>query len=518
MARRRMTVADVKEILVGWDAGEPVSGIARRLGYTRPTVRKYVRAAERVGLRRGGEQRGEAGWEELTVRAIGQVAQQRTPGVVSAGLADYHAYLEEWVGTVQVTVLYQRLRDEQGLTASWGTFYRYVAAHWPGRLARRPRATVRLCDPRPGLEAQVDFFYAGLWEDRPAARRRRLYAFLMTLSHSRHQFLYPVLAEDGQAWLAGHVAAFTYFGGVPKRVVLDNLSAGISHADRYDPRSNRAYGELARHYGFLVDPARVAQPTDKPRVERGVQYARESFFRGRDLDDLAAWRVAARLWCTEVAGERIHGTTGERPLVSFRAREQGLLQPLPARPWEAVSWTTGVVQADCHLRAGGAWYSVPYAHIRQTLEVRLGERVVEIYDGSTLVTSHPRQERGRVTRTEHYPTAGRIFLTLNPVACRREAQTLGPAAGQLVEQLLAEPTLTRLREAQAVLRLADRYLGARVERACGRALAAEDGRFRTVRAILERDLDQQELEPTPIAAVTGAFLRGPGAFGDEAGR
>jgi hypothetical protein len=83
---------------------------------------------------------------------------------------------------------------------------------------------------------------------------------------------------------------------------------------------------------------------------------------------------------------------------------------------------------------------------------------------------------------------------------------------------LAEPTLTRLREAQAVLRLADRYLGARVERACGRALAAEDGRFRTVRAILERDLDQQELEPTPIAAVTGAFLRGPGAFGDEAGR
>ncbi|HVA89555.1 MAG TPA: DDE-type integrase/transposase/recombinase, partial [Chloroflexota bacterium] len=255
MARRRMTVADVKEILVGWDAGEPVSGIARRLGYTRPTVRKYVRAAERVGLRRGGAQRGEAGWEELTVQAIGQVAQQRTPGVVSASLADYHAYLEEWVGTVQVTVLYQRLRDEQGLAASWGTFYRYVAAHWPGRLARRPRATVRLGDPRPGLEAQVDFFYAGLWEDQQAARRRRLYAFLMTLSHSRHQFLYPVLAEDGQAWLAGHVAAFRYFGGVPKRVVLDNLSAGISHADRYDPRSNRAYGELARYYGFLVDPA-----------------------------------------------------------------------------------------------------------------------------------------------------------------------------------------------------------------------------------------------------------------------
>jgi transposase len=413
---------------------------------------------------------------------------------------------------------HHRLRDEQGLGASWGSFYRYVAAQWPGRLARRPRATVRLVDPAPGLEAQVDFFYAGLWQDPQAGRRRRLYAFLMTLSHSRHQFLYPVLAEDGEAWLAGHVAAFAFFGGVPKRVVLDNLSAGISHADRYDPRSNRAYGELARYYGFLVDPARVAQPTDKPRVERGVQYARESFFRGRELGDLAAWRAAAVRWCGEVAGERVHGTTGERPLASFQLQERALLQPLPARPWELVRWTSAVVQADCHLRAGGAWYSVPHPYIRKPLEVRLGTRLVEIYDGPTLVTSHPRQERGRATRTEHYPPAGRIFLTLHPAACLQQAQGLGPAAACLVQALLAEETLTRLREAQAVLRLADRYPGLRVERACGRALAADDGRYRTVRAILERDLDHDEPEPAPRATGTGAFLRGPDAFGRGADR
>lgn len=512
MARRRMRVADVKEILVAWDAGETISAIGRRLGYTRPTVRKYVAAAERVGLVRGGGRRGEAAWEELTAAAMARVAAQRDPGAAAQEVGRHHAYLAERVGTVQLMVLYQRLQTEQGLQASWGTFYRYVAAHWPARLARRPRPTIRLADPPPGQEAQVDFFYAGLWEDPGAGRRRRLYAFLMTLSHSRHQFLYPVLAEDSAAWLDGHVAAFTFFGGVPRRVVLDNLTAGVTTPDRYDPRLNRAYGELSRYYGFLVDPARVARPTDKPKVERGVQYARESFFRGRTYRTLAAWRAAAAAWCREVAGQRLHGSTGEQPLAAFVAREHAALQPLPARPWERAEWTTAVVQADCHLRAGGAWYSVPAGYIRRQLDVRLGERLVEIYDGARLVSTHPRLERGRSTREEHYPLAGRLFLGQNPAACLQRAQELGPATGAVVAGLLAAPTLTRLREAQALLRLADRYPAARVERACARALAAEDGRFRTVRAILANDLDRAATEEVAPPAVSGAFLRGPAAF------
>lgn len=512
MARRRMRVADVKEILVAWDAGETVSAIARRLGYTRPTVRKYVYAAARLGLERGAERRDEADWEEVTAAAMARVAAHRDPGAAAQEVSHYHEYLAERVGTMHLSVLYQRLRTEQGLAASWGTFYRYVAAHWPGRLARRPRPTIRLADPPPGQEAQVDFFYAGLWADPVAGRRRRLYAFLMTLAHSRHQFLYPVLAEDSTAWLDGHVAAFTFFGGTPRRVVLDNLTAGITTPDRYDPRLNRAYGELSRYYGFLVDPARVARPTDKPKVERGVQYARESFFRGREYRTLADWQAAAVAWCREVAGQRLHGSTGERPLAAFAAREQAALQPLPARPWERAQWTSAVVQADCHLRAGGAWYSVPASYVRRQLDVRLGERLVEIYDGARLVSTHPRLERGRSTRQEHYPLAGRLFLSQNPAACLHRAQELGPATSAVVAALLTEPTLTRLREAQALLRLTDRYPAARVEQACARALAAEDGRFRTVRAILANDLDRTAAEEVAAPTATGAFLRGPAAF------
>jgi hypothetical protein len=199
-------------------------------------------------------------------------------------------------------------------------------------------------------------------------------------------------------------------------------------------------------------------------------------------------------------------------LAAFAAREQAALQPLPARPWERAQWTSAVVQADCHLRAGGAWYSVPASYVRRQLDVRLGERLVEIYDGARLVSTHPRLERGRSTRQEHYPLAGRLFLSQNPAACLHRAQELGPATSAVVAALLTEPTLTRLREAQALLRLTDRYPAARVEQACARALAAEDGRFRTVRAILANDLDRTAAEEVAAPTATGAFLRGPAAF------
>jgi hypothetical protein len=243
-------------------------------------------------------------------------------------------------------------------------------------------------------------------------------------------------------------------------------------------------------------------------VERNVQYARDSCFAGRTSGTLAALRAEAARWCREVAGQRLHGTTGERPLVAFQQREAAALRPLPPQPWEQAVWTSALVGPDCHLRAGHVAYSVPFKHVNRRLEVR----TVQIYDGATLVTTHARQAQGRVTRLDHYPEAGRAFLHGTPAASLRRAQEVGAATATLVAALLAEPTLTRLREVQALLRLTERYPLERLARACARATAAGDGRYRTVRGILERDLDSVPLEPEPQAQATGAFLRGPAAF------
>jgi len=514
MGRRRILLADVKEILVQWDAGRSISGIAHSLGYSRPTVRKYVQAGQRVGLVCGSRRIDEVGWERAARAAIAEVAAEPRVGDASLAIAGYHDHLAERVGSVRLSVLHQRLRDEQQLNVSWASFYRYARQHWPDRLRAAPRVTVRLDDPPPGDEAQIDYFYVGYWFDPETQRRHRLSAFLMTLSHSRHEFLYPVLSEDATSWLEAHAAAFTFFGGAPRRLVPDNLGSAILKGDRYDPRVNRAYGELVRYYGCIVDPSRLARPTDKPRVERAGGYSRASFFAGRTFPSLVVMRQDAARWCLEVAGQRMHGTTGQKPLEAFLAREQNALLPLPPKPWEPIRWTTAKVHADCHLQVEHARYSVPYRYVGHRLDVRLGQSTVEIYTGAELIATYLRRYQGRSTRMEHYPEPAQAFLRASPQACLRQAESIGPAAHQLVRELLVDHALHHLRQVQGVLRLVDRFGPERLERACQRALDAGDGRYRTVRGILERGADQvqPEAEYPAILRPIGAFLRGPAAF------
>jgi hypothetical protein len=185
MARRRIGVADIKAVLVAWEAGLSLSAIARMLGYTRPTVRKDIAAARRLEVmpEAGTGKRSDLEWEAIARLVQARLARHRPAGEATAEVAHHHAYLADRVGRVTLTVLHQRLRDERGLRASWRTFYRYVAAHWPERLRCSPQApvTVRLADPAPGEEAQVDFFSVGHWTDVLTNHTHRLSAFLMTL-------------------------------------------------------------------------------------------------------------------------------------------------------------------------------------------------------------------------------------------------------------------------------------------------------------------------------------------------
>lgn len=244
-----------------------------------------------------------------------------------------------------------------------------------------------------------------------------------------------------------------------------------------------------------------------------MPYARDSFFAGRGFASLAQMRAEARRWALEVAGMRSHGTTREHPLVAFRVREQPAMLALPKAPWEPVTWLRARLRPDCHLVALKAEYSAPYRHIGRDLDVRVGRTLVHIYDGPELLTTHPRKERGRSTRLEHYPPAGQAFLRAGPRACAEQAQAIGPATTRVVQGLLVTETTHQLREAQAVLRLVQRYPAHRLEQACALALESGDGRVRTVRGVLEHAIT--DLDPPAGAAATptsGAFLRGPETF------
>jgi hypothetical protein len=320
-------------------------------------------------------------------------------------------------------------------------------------------------------------------------------------------FVDVVFGCDQSSWVASHVAAFEFFGSVPRQIRMDNLKTGVLRADIYDPLLNRAYGELGTHYSVLLDPCRQGHPKDKPRVERAVPYVRDSFWRGRDFESLADMKAGALGWCIAVAPQRPHrhlpGSVGDL----FWNHERPALLPLPDTPFEIARWALATVHPDCHVQTGGRFFSVPWQHVGKQLHLRVGERVLCVYDGTVLVKTHLlRPGQRRYTDPADYPPEKIAFLQRTPVWCRRRAAELGTSVSALVDELLSGPhPLACLRQAQGIIRLADTYVAADIDDACARALVA-DGSLRTVRNILARGQRDEVVDAHVSNA--GAFLHG----------
>ncbi len=504
---------DIVEVLTHWHAGRSRSAVADSLGVDRKTVGKYVAAAEAAGLSPGGPALSAAEW---AARVRGwfpelMVAELRCP--TFAELSGFHADIKAGLETNTAATVWQRLRDERGLTASLASLRRYVRVALPEQAARAA-VTVRKDDPPPGEEAQIDYGYLGSWTDPVSARRRRVWAFVMVLAASRHMFVRPVLSMTLAAWVDAHVAAFAFFGGTPARWVCDNLKTGVVKADLYDPTLNRTYAELAVHYGALIDPARRVKPKDKPRVERPMPYMRDSFWAGREFADEAGMQAAALVWCRDVAGRRAHrGLGGAAPAAVFAAAEAHALLALPARPFELTSWSTPKVAPDSHVTVAGALYSVPWRLIGRRVDVRATAAEVAVFvDGDLVKTHRPVTKGKRATDWGDYPPEKVAFLQRTPAWCRHQAAEAGAAVAELVGALLAGQALHHLRAAQGVLSLADRHGRERLDAACRRAIDVGDPSYRTVKGILTAGLEHADDDAPPADSGAPACLRGADAF------
>jgi len=256
-------VREIAEILDHWQHGRSVTAIAESLNLDRKTVRKYVGLATGAGFIPGqAPPDGWGRWLTLTYPELTAKGRYRPTASV---LVPVDAEIRQLLEQVNPTTAWRRLKRQGRLTISLASFRRYVRDVLP-ELVERVHITVRRPDPPPGEEAQVDYGLLRMWVDPFTGKRRAVQAFAMVLSHSRHMYARAVFRMDQQAWVESHVAAFTFFKGVPRRVVPDNLKSGVLRPDLYDPRFNRGYEDLAHHYGFLVDPARAGKPTDKDLI------------------------------------------------------------------------------------------------------------------------------------------------------------------------------------------------------------------------------------------------------------
>jgi transposase len=321
--------------------GLSISEIARRTGRDRKTVRAVIQGPL-VPARKRRKQK---------VRKIDP----------------YVAYLEQRIGqgVLNAQKLYQEI-VAQGYTGKDRAVRAFVQ---PYRASRRVEATVRF-ETEPGQQAQVDWGHFGLIEHD--GRKRRLYAFVMTLGWSRTLYVEFTISTDIAWWLRCHLHALHYFNGVPLEVLHDNLkTAVLSRTADGKTHWHPRYLDFAHYYGFRPRACQPYRAQTKGKVESGVKYLRRNFWPGTVYRDLADLNRQAQQWLETVANVRVHGTTREVPFERLVKEE---LQPLSGKAdYDTSKISYRRSSKDCLVSYGRNYYSVPFAYARQRLLLKESE-------------------------------------------------------------------------------------------------------------------------------------------------
>jgi transposase len=499
---REVGVMEVRELLRLWGMRKSHREIGRLMGCDRKTVGRYVRAAEDAGLRRvmGAERSA----EETIARTI-ELVQRRGSEFRGSTWKTLEAHREELAGWVEqglrLTKVQELLRRKTGRCVPYRTLHRYATEELG--FGKR-RVTVRVEDAAPGEELQVDFGRMGTLpiDGTP----RVVWALIFTACYSRHQFVWLTVRQAMAEVIEGFERAWEFFGGIFRVVIPDNLKAIVAKADALSPQLSEGFLEYAQERGFVVDPARVRRPDDKPRVERQVGYVRASFFAGESFRDLDEARRRAETWCLTIAGMRRHGTTQKRPLEVFEGEEKGRLLAAPVSRYAVPLHADVTVGLDHHVRADRALYSVPTAWVGQKVHVRADAELVRISSRGQLIKTHPRQQPGgRSTDPDDYPPEKAIYATRDRGALLEKARAHGPSCGGFAEKLLEGPLpWSRMRHVYRLLSLVRTYGPERVDSACRQALEHDAIDVMRIARMLERALETTE--PPRTSGVLGARL------------
>jgi transposase len=506
-------VVEVREVLRAWLSGAGLRTVAVRAGVDRKTARRYVEAAEAVGVVRA------AGVGQLSDGVIGEIVGLVRParpdghGGAWAMLLAHRERITAWVKQDLTVVKIQDFLGREGVVVPYRTLVRFCeqCCGFEGR--RRPE-TVRVLDGDPGSECQLDFGELGLLPDPAVGRRRKVHALVFTAVYSRHQFVWLTHSLALEAVIAGCEAAWAFFGGVFKVIIPDNMKPIVAKADAVNPVLTQGWLDYAQHCGFVTDTARVRKPTDKPRVERAIQYVQRNFWAGESFVDLTDAQARAVTWCTSTAGLRVHGTTQARPAEVFAAEEQPLLLPVP-ESYDVPVFKSCKVHNDYHIEACRSLYSIPREYIGQYVDVRADSKLVKVSFRGKVIKVHPRMPAGKPsTDPADLPEHKTAYAMRDLDRLVADARRYGEHVGDYAQRLLDESPLpwTRMRTVYRLLGLARRYGGEAVDTACARALELDVISVTKIESMLKR---AAETAPTPApraVAASGRFARDPGEY------
>ncbi|NQY56937.1 MAG: IS21 family transposase [Ilumatobacteraceae bacterium] len=473
--------------------GVPGRTAARLLKMGRNTIARYTKALATAGLLDGNPK--DLPTMETLRAAVDEHAPAKTPKQQKSSIERWLPIVDsKYAAKVPPTAIYDFLRLEHAdFDGSLSAIKRRCAA-----LRRaagvQPEDVTMPVDTVAGDVAQVDFGYVGKLFDPDAGKEKKAWVFVMTLGYSRHMVARIAFDQKVETWLRLHIECFEELGGVPKTVVPDNLKSAVTRAAfGVDDETvlNRSYRELARHYGFVVDPTPPHSPEKKGKVESSVRYVKSNFFKAHAPADIRDARVCLQRWMVDIAGQRRHGTTGKRPVIVFEQHEKASLRPLPRERMTLAVWHRAKVHRDCHAVFRGEFYSAPWNLVGRHIELRATRFTVTVYCDDQYICTHERVARGkRATIESHLPDQRSALRQRSRDHWQSLAYEIGKPVGDYVAAIFdSDDVLQKLRQVQAVVTHLQTFPPERANAACIRAMHYGNQSYAGIKDILRRGLD-----------------------------
>ena len=376
---------------------------------------------------------------------------------------------------------------------------------------------------KPGERLMVDWAGTTLPLHNPVTGAvSKAYLFVATLPFSMYCYAEACRDMKEASWIQAHIHLLEFLGGSARLLVSDNLKTGIlTHRKHEDPIANRAYQELANHYGMALLPARILAPKDKAAVEGSVGQVTTHIIaklRNRQFFNLQEMNLAISEELDQFNDASFQKKDGSRSLV-FQEEELPFLQALPKFPYEYAQWRKATVQLNYHITLDYQNYSVPYEFVRKRVDVRLTANMVEIYYEGRRIASHKRilGRRGQyATVTEHMPINHQLYSHWDGQRFRRWGQKCGDAVFTVVDKQLSSYRVEEqaYQACLSLLKLADTYGAQRLNTACSIALRQVPvPRYKLIHNILVTKKDQTIEKPPAAASNSHAFVRGAAYYG-----
>lgn len=486
MSKRKIEMYEYKAIIYRLRQGMT----ARQIAKENLAGRHKINAIRKLALQHGWLTEDCVLPDEATLASV----IETKPSAFTESQAEPHRdFIKKCVQSgICANVIHQRLIEQFNFTGAYNCIQRFVKGIKESDLSIM---TVPLVFDI-GEAAQVDFGKGPRLYDDRVGKEVDTWFFVMTLCWSRHQYAELITHQDVETWLRCHQNAFSWFGGVAKKIIIDNAKCAITHACYYDPKVQRSYEAFAQEYGFIISACPPYDPQKKGRVESGVKYVKGNFLPLKQFKNLQQANEELKKWVLTTAGIRKHGSTFKRPIEEFNTIEKTKLNPLPTVLPEIAVWERVTLSRDCHIRYRYCSYSAPFDLYQEELWLKATPATITIYHHHTCVAHHARlfEKGSRGTKKEHLPPKARFYLSRDIDWCLKQSEIIGEHCALIIDDVIHHRTKDLLRQAQGILSLAEIYGKKSLESACQRAFTFNIYDYKTIKFILEKGIEE-----TPVA-------------------